>query len=87
MDAVKEALLEQKIDDLTPRFDARFDHVDARFERLEAWFQQAEKRNWEEHRDSRADIQHLDRTVALGFGSIAASAIGAAAAAIIANAL
>ena len=66
MDAVKEAVLEQKIDNLTARFDevdarfkqvdARFEQVDARFDRLEDRFEQAEERNHQEHRAIRAEM-------------------------------
>ena len=47
MDAVKEAVLEQKIDNLTERFDqvdARFAQVDARFEQVDARFAQVDAR-------------------------------------------
>ena len=73
MDAVKELVLEQKIDGLTARFDqvdARFEQVDARFEQIDARFnrvetrlgariEEAEKRNHEEHGLIRGEIREL----------------------------
>jgi hypothetical protein len=85
MDAVKEVLLEQKIDDLS----ARFDRADARFERFE-------ERNREEHGEIRGEIRELrvdtngalrdlNRTIIFGFASIVAGVFGGIAAAVIAN--
>jgi hypothetical protein len=83
MDTVKEAVLEQKIDDLALRFDRVEDRIRDSEERNREEHRNAQDRNLEEHRqfrsdigDMRGDIQHLSRTMALGFASIAASVVG-----------
>jgi len=94
MDAVKEAVLEQKIDDLTLRFERaeernREEHRQIRGEIGEVRSDLRDVRS--DLRDVRSDlygeIQHLNRTMILGFASITASVIGAVGAAIVANAV
>jgi hypothetical protein len=59
MDAVKEAVLEQKIDDLSLRFDG-----------FEARFELAEERNHREHREIREEIGGLRTEVREQFGGL-----------------
>jgi hypothetical protein len=109
MDAVKEALLEQKIDDLAVRFDRAEhrnweEHRDVRVEiqalrtdlgteiqavrtDLGTDMKAVRTELGAEIGELRGDIQHLSRTVALGFASIAASAVGGFAAALLTHAL
>ncbi|HEY2717240.1 MAG TPA: hypothetical protein VGI73_13555 [Solirubrobacterales bacterium] len=77
MDAVKEAVLEQKIDNLTVRVDGltsavnrRFEQVDARFEQIETRFDRAEDRNQAEHGEIRGEIEVLRVEMNEGFRSI-----------------
>jgi uncharacterized coiled-coil DUF342 family protein len=90
MDAVKEAVLEGKIDGLALRFERadqgnREEHHEMRGEIREVRSEIRDVRG--EIRDVRGEIQQLNRTLALGFASIAASAVTAFFAAVIANAV
>jgi hypothetical protein len=68
----REAWTDERLDDLTKRVDKGFEQVDKRFEHVDKRFEEVKG----EIRDLRIEISGMQRTMIVGFATIAASTVG-----------